>query len=74
MTALYRCGRQADALRSYQKARHVLAGELGIEPGPELQQLEQAILLQEAPLAADGDPGAATDVSGPPHAGQTIGP
>ena len=72
MTALYRCGRQADALRSYQKARHVLAGELGIEPGPELQQLEQAILLQEAPLAADGDPGAATDVSGPPHAGQTI--
>src|SRR5215831_9373649 len=50
--ALYRCGRQADALAAYRRARAVLAGELGIEPGEELRQLEQAVLRQEVPPPA----------------------
>jgi DNA-binding SARP family transcriptional activator len=49
--ALYRGDRQADALRAYQHCRTVLIEELGVEPGPALQQLEQAILAQ-APLPA----------------------
>ena len=51
MLALYRSGRQADALEAYQEARHVLLDELGLEPGPELRELEQAILRQEEALA-----------------------
>ena len=50
MLALYRSGRQADALERYQRARHKLIGELGIEPGPELQDLERAILVQHPSL------------------------
>ncbi len=50
--ALYRCGRQADALAAYRRARAVLAGELGIEPGEELRALERAVLRQQVPAAA----------------------
>ena len=50
MTALYRCGRQADALRAYSELRTVLGEELGIEPSHELQRLEEAILLQKPEL------------------------
>ena len=50
MLALYRSGRQADALAAYQRARADLLGELGLEPGRELQELEQAILRQEPEL------------------------
>jgi peptide/nickel transport system substrate-binding protein len=50
MVALYRCGRQADALAAYQKARRTLAEELGIEPCQPLRQLERAILEQDPSL------------------------
>jgi predicted ATPase/DNA-binding SARP family transcriptional activator len=50
MLALYRCGRQAEALAAYRSARGALIEELGIEPGRELKELEAAILRQEASL------------------------
>jgi YVTN family beta-propeller protein len=50
MLALYRCGRQAEALQVYQEARRLLVGELGLEPGPALRSLEQAILNHDPAL------------------------
>ena len=50
MIALYRGGRQAEALETYQAARRTLINELGLEPGPALQQVERAILEQDASL------------------------
>ena len=62
--ALYRSGRQAEALRALDDARRVLRDELGVEPGRPLRELEQAILAHDRTLdaapAAESDPGAAT--------------
>jgi DNA-binding SARP family transcriptional activator len=52
MLALYRSGRQAEALEAYREGRHVLVEELGIEPSPPLQELERAILRQDPSLGA----------------------
>jgi DNA-binding SARP family transcriptional activator len=54
MLALYRSGRQAEALEVYQATRRALVDELGIEPGPALQQLNGAILRQEISLTPVG--------------------
>jgi hypothetical protein len=59
MLALYRSGRQADALAAFQAARRAVVDELGQEPGPELQQLHADILRQEVrlhPAAASASP------------------
>lgn len=54
MLALYRSGRQADALRAYRRASTTLGEELGIEPGEQLRRLEESILLQHPELAGTG--------------------
>jgi class 3 adenylate cyclase len=51
MLALYRAGRQAEALELYRDTREMLLDELGLEPGPPLRALEQAILRQDSSLA-----------------------
>jgi len=56
MLALYRSGRQAEALRVYQKTRAYLADELGLEPARELQELERLILNQDRSLLPDTEP------------------
>jgi DNA-binding SARP family transcriptional activator len=50
MLALYRAGRQADALEEYRRTRETLVDELGIEPGEELQELQRAILRHDPAL------------------------
>ena len=59
MLALYRAGRQAEALRAYTEARDRLVDELGIDPGPALRELEARILAQDPSLAAAGPAGLA---------------
>lgn len=54
--AQYRCGRQADALRSIRQARAVLREQLGVDPGPELVALEERILRQDECLRAVAEP------------------
>jgi DNA-binding SARP family transcriptional activator len=50
MLALYRAGRQAEALDAYQRVRHLLSGDLGLEPGEQLARLQQRILDQDSGL------------------------
>jgi DNA-binding SARP family transcriptional activator len=57
MLALYRSGRQVDALEAFQRARKALDEDLGLEPGPDLQQLQLAILRQDPALTARGPGG-----------------
>ena len=52
MLALYRSGRQADALDVFHEARRVLSDSLGLEPGPELRALQEAILAHDPAIAA----------------------
>ena len=60
MVALYRCGRQGDALAAYRQARQLLNDELGLDPGPQLQALQRQILAADPVL--DFRPG--TEVNG----------
>jgi DNA-binding SARP family transcriptional activator len=69
MLALYGSGRQAEALDVYRETRRLLVDELGIEPGPAIQQLEQAILKQDAALIPTG---AAQEHSGSEPGGSIV--
>ncbi|WP_257153665.1 AfsR/SARP family transcriptional regulator [Streptomyces lunaelactis] len=61
MLALYRSGRQAEALVTYKEARAVLADELGVDPGPELRHMFERILRADAGLIAPPTPAPAPD-------------
>jgi predicted ATPase len=58
MLALYRAGRQSEALAAYRAARDVLTGQLGVEPGTDLRQLHAAMLRQDPALEPTADPSA----------------
>jgi DNA-binding SARP family transcriptional activator len=64
MLALYRAGRQAEALDAYHETRRTLVDELGIEPGAPLRELEQAILRQDSSLGPNTP---ADDAAHPPE-------
>jgi predicted ATPase/DNA-binding SARP family transcriptional activator len=64
MLALYRTGRQGDALRTYQQARHHVVDELGIEPGAELAELERRIFGRDPGLVLRSEPGDASPSPG----------
>jgi DNA-binding SARP family transcriptional activator/WD40 repeat protein len=56
MLALYRAGRQGEALAAYQRAREILADDLGIDPSPELRRVHERILAQSPDLDPGGEP------------------
>ncbi|MFJ6294753.1 BTAD domain-containing putative transcriptional regulator [Streptomyces griseoviridis] len=69
MAALYRCGRQAEALRAYHEGREVLAEELGVDPGPDLTAAYQSLLSRELdtlPQPAPSLTSAVPTLSAPP--------
>ncbi|MFI9271110.1 AfsR/SARP family transcriptional regulator [Kitasatospora sp. NPDC052896] len=73
MTALFRAGRQAEALEEYRRARETFVDELGIEPGEELRRLQQAILTRDPVLTGEpavpavGTPAAGTPATASEH-------
>jgi DNA-binding SARP family transcriptional activator len=73
MLALYRTGRQAEALAAYRDARQVLLGELGIEPTRALQELERAILAQDPALDVARRPAAQASAPGRHAATPVVG-
>ncbi|MEU8264712.1 BTAD domain-containing putative transcriptional regulator [Micromonospora sp. NPDC048999] len=68
MLALYRAGRQADAITAYHALRHRLADELGIDPAPELQALAEAILRHQVPAPKPAQPTATATPASPASA------
>jgi DNA-binding SARP family transcriptional activator len=79
MLALYRDGRQAEALAAYRRARHTLIEEVGAEPGAELTELHRRVLAADPALAVSGpmpgkDRGPASTAPGPPVPRQLPGP
>ncbi len=73
--ALYRSGRQAEALRAYTEIRARLAGELGIDPGPALRELQARILAQDPSLSsasAPASPAPAQPAASPEAAGHLV--
>ena len=66
MLALYRDGRQADALARYREGRQTLVGQVGIEPGAELRALEQAILRHDPALVLPPESEAVAEIGGAP--------
>jgi DNA-binding SARP family transcriptional activator len=67
MLALYRSGRQAEALDVYRRTRTLLDDELGLEPSPELRELEQAILRQDDALRRERPAQASGTATETPH-------
>ena len=76
MLALYRAGRQADALHAYRELRDILVAELAIEPGPELRELHERILRQDPALDGPrcGGPASARRRRRRGHAGGALCP